>query len=406
SYSVYLDGSLDGTTSGTSYSFSGLNASTNYAVTVAASDAAGNPSAQSSALSVTTAAAPDTDPPSVPTGLASSNITTSSFDVSWNASTDNVGVTSYSVYLDGSLDGTTSGTSYSFSGLSASTNYSVTVSASDAAGNPSAQSSALAVTTQSAGGGSTVISASYFETGWDDWNDGGSDNNRASNSTHAWEGTRTNRIRNGSSSSLTTSDPFDLSSYNSVEVDFYFRPVGMENGEYFELQYNDGSGYVTVASWTKDGSSINNNTFYNGTVVLGSANYNLVSNGTFRFRNFGNAKNDRIFLDAIIITGISNGGNSFSRVEEVSNGGQELLEDGKTKLAGLHLYPNPVESILYFETPEAAQEVLVLNLTGQVVMRQDKPSQQLDISNLTKGVYVLAVRTEDGRMLRKSFIKQ
>ncbi|MEL6133425.1 MAG: fibronectin type III domain-containing protein, partial [Bacteroidota bacterium] len=243
-------------------------------------------------FSLTTTTAGDTDPPAVPTGLASSSVTTNSFDVSWNASTDNVDVTGYSVYLDGILDGTTAGTSYSFSGLSASTTYAITVSASDAAGNASAQSAPLSVTTQSVGGGTTVLSASYFETGWDDWNDGGTNNNRASNATHAWEGTRTNRIRNGSTTSLTTSDPFDLSGYSSVEIDFYFRPVGMENGEYFELQYNDGTGFVTVASWTKDGSSINNNTFYHATEVLTSSSYNLVNNGTFRFQNFGNANND------------------------------------------------------------------------------------------------------------------
>ncbi|MEO1418192.1 MAG: S8 family serine peptidase [Bacteroidota bacterium] len=357
-------------------------------------------------FSLTTTGAGDTDPPTIPTGLASSNVTTSSFDLSWNASTDNIGVTGYSVYLDGTLDGTTAGTSYSFSGLNASTTYSVTVSASDAAGNTSAQSTALAVTTQSAGGGSTVISASYFETGWDDWNDGGADNNRASNATHAWEGTRTNRIRNGTTSSLTTSDPMDLSGYSSVEIDFYFRPVGMENGEYFELQYNDGTGFVTVASWTKNGTSINNNTFYNATEVLTSSSYNLASNGTFRFRNFANNRNDRIFLDAIIITGISTGGNAFSFVEEVAGGSLDIVEENQLQEIELHLYPNPVEDVLHFEIAQQMTAVRVFNLAGQLVISQNKPQEQLDVSRLPEGIYVLEVRTENGQKLRKKFVKQ
>ncbi|MEM7372588.1 MAG: fibronectin type III domain-containing protein [Bacteroidota bacterium] len=405
-YTVYLDGASQGTTTGTSYSFSGLNSSTSYDVTVDAFDAAGNTSAQSSALSVTTSAAPDTDPPSVPAGLASSNITTSSFDVFWNASTDNVGVTGYTVYLDGASQGTTTGTSYSFSGLNASTSYDVTVDAFDAAGNTSAQSSALSVTTQSGGGNPTVISASYFETGWDDWNDGGQFNNRASNATHAWEGTRTNRIRNGTSSSLTTSDPFDLSSFSAVEVDFHFRPVGMENGEYFELQYNDGSGFVTVATWVKDGSTINNNTFYQSIITLNSSSYNLSGNASFRFQNFANANNDRIFLDAIIITGDPSGSNSVSGFTvEVSNGSNEVQEIS-AKEVGLHIYPNPVQDMLYFEVPQEIKEVLVVNMAGQVVMRMEGSTDKLNVSSLSSGVYVLTVPTENGKILRKKFIKQ
>lgn len=116
----------------------------------------------------------DTQAPSTPSGLASSSVTSSSFNVSWTASTDNVGVTGYNVYLNGSLDGTTASTSYSFSGLAASTTYTVAVEANDAAGNTSAQGS-LNVTTSSVGGGTctaTVSSFPYtqsFESGIGDW---------------------------------------------------------------------------------------------------------------------------------------------------------------------------------------------------------------------------------------------
>ena len=282
----------------------------------------------------------------------------------------------------------------------------MSVSASDAAGNSSLQSSPLSVTTLNGGGGGpTVLSASYFESGWDDWNDGGTNNNRASNSNHAWEGTRTNRIRNGSTSSLTTSDPFDLSSYSSVEISFYFKPVGMDNGEYFELQYNDGTGFVTVQTWTR-GSDFNNNAFYSATEVLTSSSYNLASNGTFRFRNFGNQNNDRIFLDAIIITGISGGTNSISNVVEAQRDKQDLGTEVKAQEMELHLYPNPAKDILHFEAPQAISEVSVVSLAGQIVMHQKGDSQSLDLSHVSNGIYLLTVRTEGGQTLRKKFIKQ
>jgi hypothetical protein len=103
----------------------------------------------------------DTQLPSVPTGLVSSNVTASTATISWSASTDNVAVTGYRVYRDGSLLSTTTSTSYADSGLSAATTYAYTVAAYDAAGNASSQSSTLTVTTstlpiQSGGGGGTL----------------------------------------------------------------------------------------------------------------------------------------------------------------------------------------------------------------------------------------------------------
>lgn len=99
--------------------------------------------------------APDTVAPSVPTGLAASNVTQNSFTLTWNASTGNVGVTGYEVHLNGSLKADATGTSTTVNGLAAGTTYSLTVKAKDAAGNLSAASAALLVTTANSGGGST-----------------------------------------------------------------------------------------------------------------------------------------------------------------------------------------------------------------------------------------------------------
>ncbi|MGZ3182904.1 MAG: carbohydrate binding domain-containing protein [Telluria sp.] len=89
----------------------------------------------------------DTTAPSVPAGLASSAVTSGGATISWTASTDNVGVTGYKVLRNGVQVGTATGTSYADSGLAAATTYSYTVQAVDAAGNVSAASTALSVTT-------------------------------------------------------------------------------------------------------------------------------------------------------------------------------------------------------------------------------------------------------------------
>src|SRR5213076_3070428 len=146
-YRVYRNGTQIATTSATSFINQGLSPSTTYSYTVAAFDAAGNLSARSSAASATTPAAPDTTPPSVPTGLTASAVSSSQINLSWAASSDDVGVTGYRVFRDGTQIATTSTTFFSNTGLSPSTTYFYTVAAVDAAGNASARSSPASATT-------------------------------------------------------------------------------------------------------------------------------------------------------------------------------------------------------------------------------------------------------------------
>ena len=146
-YKVYRNGSLIATATTTSYSDTGLPASTTYTYTIAAYDAAGNVSALSASASATTKAASDTTAPSVPAGLTATTVSTSQINLSWTASTDNVGVAGYRIYRSGTLIATTQSTSYSNMGLPASTTYTYTVAAYDAAGNVSALSASAAATT-------------------------------------------------------------------------------------------------------------------------------------------------------------------------------------------------------------------------------------------------------------------
>jgi PQQ-dependent dehydrogenase (s-GDH family) len=149
-YDVYQGGVKINPTNitSTSYNVTGLSASTTYSFTVKAKDAAGNQSAFSNALNVTTAAA-DTEAPSTPAGLNSSVISQTSFLLKWTTSTDNIGVNGYDIYQNGVKINASpvAATSYTVSALSPATTYGYYVIARDAAGNQSAASSALSVTT-------------------------------------------------------------------------------------------------------------------------------------------------------------------------------------------------------------------------------------------------------------------
>ena len=170
-YNVYRDGVLVGSPTTATLAITGLSPLTGYSMTVDARDTMGNVSAASVAVTVTTAG--DTTKPSAPTGLVASNVAITSFTLSWTASTDNVGVTDYNVYAGSSFVGsTTTATSFSFSGLTGNTKYSMTVKATDAAGNLSAASTALAVTTLPAppstptGLAASSITATSFTLKW------------------------------------------------------------------------------------------------------------------------------------------------------------------------------------------------------------------------------------------------
>ena len=144
-YDVYRGSTKVTTVTATSFTDSGLSPG-GYTYTVVARDAAGNSSPPSNAVTVNVGCS-DCSPPSTPTGLTSPSQTATTIGMSWTAATDNVGVTGYRVYRGTTLVGSPTTTAYTDTGLTASTAYTYTVRAVDAAGNTSAPSAPLTVAT-------------------------------------------------------------------------------------------------------------------------------------------------------------------------------------------------------------------------------------------------------------------
>jgi chitodextrinase len=90
---------------------------------------------------------PDTVAPTAPLNLAASNVTITSVDLSWLAATDEYGVTAYDVLQDGMVVETVTGLTATINDLIGSTTYTFTVQARDEAGNVSAASNAVTITT-------------------------------------------------------------------------------------------------------------------------------------------------------------------------------------------------------------------------------------------------------------------
>ena len=149
-YRIYRDGAKVGEVDGSTLAYSDTTVSdaSSYAYTVAALDAAGHESAPSAAAVANT---PDATKPSAPSGLTATAVSANRIDLAWNAASDNVGVTEYRIYRDGSatpiasVDGST--LTYSDTSVSAATTYTYTVTAADAAGHESDASNSASAST-------------------------------------------------------------------------------------------------------------------------------------------------------------------------------------------------------------------------------------------------------------------
>lgn len=144
SYKIYRNGTLFATQPQASVTDSGLAAGTSYSYTASACDAAGNCSAQSSAVSATTISLNAV--PTAPT-VGTSNLAMTSVTLTFTGATDDVGVTGYKVYRDGTLIDSPATNTYTDTGLVVNTNYSYTASACDVDANCSPLSAAVVVTT-------------------------------------------------------------------------------------------------------------------------------------------------------------------------------------------------------------------------------------------------------------------
>jgi len=383
-YDVYMGSSLLGTVTGTTATVTGLTASTSYSFSVRAKDDAGNISPASNTVNVTTLAPPDTQAPTAPTNLTASNVTQTTVDLSWGASTDNVGVVGYDVYQGATLLGTVTGTSASVTGLTASTTYSFSVRAKDAAGNISPSSNVVSVTTL---GNTVTYCTSQGNNSSDEWIQrvqlGSINNNSGNNGGYADFTNISTTLVKGTSNTITITPGWSGTRYREayrVWIDYNQNGVFDSN----ELVYNRTRTNATSVS----GSFTVPTTALNGpTRMRVSMKYNASPTACEIFA-WGEVEDYTVVIS-------SNGGQNY---------GQTFFDDS---LAEFVIYPNPVKgSVLNLQLKEAVgSEVRVLNVLGQIVSQQAFDTT-LNVSQLNSGVYFVEVKTADGQTLRKRFIKE
>lgn len=282
----------------------------------------------------------DTEAPSAPTSLTYSNVTTTTADLSWNASTDNVGVTEYQIFQGASNLGTVNGTEANITGMSPATSYTFSIKAVDEAGNVSSASNNVTFTTLSDTTNpncydnvslSITLDRYPRETSW-----------TLKNST----GTT---VASKSAGSYTSANTTVTESFSGLSAGDYTFTISDSYGDGICCSYGNGSytlksGAVTIKTGSDFGSSESTEFCANGT---NSVDYSFVNQGD----------EQTIALDILKIS------------------------------------PNPAKEIVKFNLIDAKSGATyeVFDQTGNIVLRGDLSDEGVNVSKLSTGAYIVKV---------------
>ena len=311
---------------------------------------------------------PDTEAPSTPTNLIVTGSTSSTISLSWTASTDNIMVATYDIYLDGTLKTSSATNSATVTGLNPSTTYTFYIKAKDAAGNTSNQSNtATGTTTENTGG-----------------NDGGS---TTSCGTEDFEGvsgavnTYKTVTWNNNGITWTATDSRSDQTINN-------KAITVRNGKLSSSPISGGIGNLTVTTQLK----------FSGT------------NGSFKLFINGVEKGTIPYSDTVTTTTISNinvSGNVTISIQNNSTTSNRVAFDDlswtcynglgtdETTVNKFSIYPNPIKNNMLFvksENLSKIKKVEIYNTSGVLVQVIEKPfnnKNYITLKNPTKGMYLL-----------------
>ncbi|HLT49990.1 MAG TPA: M4 family metallopeptidase [Aequorivita sp.] len=327
-------------------------------------------------------AGPDTQAPSAPSNLVASNVTQTTLSLSWNASTDNVGVTGYDVFQGATNIGSVTGTSANITGLSPSTAYSFKVRAHDAAGNNSGFSNTVNVTTLS---NSITYCTSQGNNTNDEYIDrvqlGSINNLSGNNGGYADFTSISTTLAKGSNNTITITPRWTGTVYYEayrVWIDYNQDGDFSDSGEQVYTRSRTKASSVS-GSFTVPSSALNG-----ATRMRVSMKYNANSTSCETF-TYGEVEDYTVIISNAVGQGIT-GDTGFSNAE-------------------MSIYPNPAKHTLNISLIEATgKDYVIYNTVGQVVGK-GAYTENVNVSSLQSGIYIIEVNTENNK-LRKRFVKE
>ena len=338
-----------------------------------------------------TSSATDTEAPSTPTNLMTSNPTATSIDLSWTASTDNIAVTTYDIYVDGSFNRTTNSnaTTFTVTGLTPNTTYSFTILAKDAVNNASALSSAANGTTLS---GMTTSNELFFS----EYLEGSGDNKAL-------------EIANFTGAAITNLSDYEIrlsSNGNSTWTEMYSFTASASIAD--EDVYVISNGSLNVCTGVVDNQN-NAITSFNGNDAIG-----LFKNGVL-IDVIGTLGDDTEYAENTTLVRNANisGGNTAFDINEWSSSPSNTCTDLGSHMQTLSLANNSLKSIKLFPNPVSGNTieinynnnlfVEIFDILGKKVKQLNlvTTDKKIDISRLKKGIYLLRLKTNNGTITKK-----
>ncbi|WP_299105860.1 GEVED domain-containing protein [uncultured Tenacibaculum sp.] len=324
----------------------------------------------------------DTQAPTAPSSLAASNVAQTTLTLNWTASTDNVGVTGYDVYRGSTKIGTVTGTTTNVTGLTAATAYTFSVKAKDAAGNESASSNTVNVTTLS---NSVSYCASKGNRVTYEWIDnvelGGMTNATGANGGYGDFTSKVATLAQGSSNQMIVSAGFRSTAYTehwAVWIDFN------QNGTF------DASEKVVTGS-----SSSANNLTATVAVPAGATLGNTRMRVSMKYNSAQTAC--ETFADGEVedyTVNITASASSFTTFG-VTSAGDPLRNEPALDLVA---FPNPASDNVQVKLASKSEmSYRIVNIIGRVVKAGRLNGNNINVSDLNTGAYILEVN--DGQKL-------
>ncbi len=383
-YDVYQGTTLRASVTTTSYAVTGLTASTAYTFSVKAKDAVGNISAESIMVNVTTLdPIVDTTTPSAPASLVASGTTQTTTNLSWTASADDTAVTGYDVYQGTALKASVTTTSYAVTGLTASTAYTFSIKAKDAAGNISVSSNVLSVTTSApiatycASKGNSVTKEKIGKVVF------GTINNTTTGGTgyENYTAIATNTTR-GTAYTITITPSWASTKYKegySVWIDYNGDGDFVDAGEQVFTRAatttTPVTGSITIPATAKVGA----------TRMRVSMKYNAIPTSCETFAS-GQVEDYTVNITAPAARTIET-----SKQKEITN--------------DIVVYPNPTTSILNVNSISEDATYKIYNVIGQTIMKGKLSNNSINVSSIAEGNYLLEITDKETTTIKR-FIKQ
>ncbi len=327
----------------------------------------------------------DTTAPTAPQNLAASGTTATTTDLSWTASTDNVGVTGYNVYSGTTLLTTVATTSYAASGLTAATAYTFSVKAKDTAGNVSASSNVVNVTTT---GTTVTYCAAKGSIATDEYIDnvtiGGIANVTGANGGYGNFTNISGNVPYGSNT-IVLSVGFTGTSY----TEFWGVWIDYDKNGTFETTEKVVAGSTSNASNLSYTFTVPTTALAGTTRMRVSMKYNAAPTSCETFQ-YGEVEDYTVNIGGAAFAGINTN-------EELGN---------ETNIYDFNMYPNPIENNINISLLDNRKSTYkIYNYLGKEVKVGNLDQSEINFSNFASGLYIFEIN--DGqKTLTKKFVKK